>query len=473
MSARFSRLLLLAVAVCALGANAGVQAAEKPNVIVLLADQWRAAAFGHAGDPNVRTPNFDRLARESAHLVNAVSGLPVCSPMRASLMTGQRPLTHRIFLNDVQLDPGAVTLAKVLRDSGYDTGAIGKWHIDGRGRSNFTPRERRQGFDYWKVLECTHDYNNSFYFAGGPEKLKWEDYDARAQMRDAERYVREHAGSRKPFFLYLAWGPPHNPYETAPPEYRAMYQAERMILRGNVPESVHAEVRTMLAGYYAHCTALDDLLADLRRTLPETGLADNTILLFSADHGDMLGSQGVYRKQKPYDESARVPLLIHWPSGLGRSGRALDAPMNTEDIMPTLLGLCGIPIPRTVEGLDYSGYLRGGRNPGDGATVLLCVAPFGEWERRIGGKEYRGLRTTRYTYVRDLQGPWLLFDNRDDPLQKRNLVNLPAHAKLQADLDAWLRRKLAERRDEFLPGDAYIAKWGYRVNERGTVPYTP
>ncbi|MEZ0257857.1 MAG: sulfatase-like hydrolase/transferase, partial [Chthoniobacter sp.] len=127
-------------------------AEKKPNILFVIADQWRAQAFGFAGDPNVKTPNFDALAKVSVRCVNAVSGMPVCSPMRASLFTGQRPLTHGVFINDVPLDPNAISVGKVLHDAGYDTGFIGKWHVDGHGRLSFIPRERRQGFDYWKVL---------------------------------------------------------------------------------------------------------------------------------------------------------------------------------------------------------------------------------------------------------------------------------------------------------------------------------
>ncbi len=123
--------------------------------------------------------------------------------------------------------------------------------------------------------------------------------------------------------------------------------------------------------------------------------------------------------------------------------------------------------------LDYSKYLHGGANPGDGATVILCAAPFGEFDRRKGGKEYRGVRTTRYTYIRDLTGPWLLFDNQEDPLQMHNLVGDPARAALQAEMDALLQRKLRERGDEFLPGDAYIKKWGWQVDANGTAPTAP
>lgn len=450
-----------------------------PNILFVLADQWRAQAFGFAGDPNAQTPIIDRLAGESVRFTNAVAGMPVCSPTRASLLTGQRPLTHGIFLNDVTLNPEAVTLAKVFKAAGYETGAIGKWHIDGHGRSNFIPRERRQGFDTWQVLECTHAYNNSLYYGDTPEQKKWEGYDAFDQTKAAVAFMRTRAKEQntKPFLLWLAWGPPHNPYGTAPEKYRARFDPAKMQLRPNVPAGFEAQTRKDLAGYYAHAAALDDAVGDLLAALRETGLEENTIVVFTADHGDMLGSQGMIRKQKPFDESARVPLLIRWPAGLGKKGRVLDAPINSEDMMPTLLGLAGLAKakPTSVEGLDYSDYARGGKNPGDGATVLTCVSPFGEFERRVGGKEYRGIRTTRYTYVRDLNGPWLFFDNETDPYQMKNLVGStePAHVKLQAELDAWLNRKLKANGDAFLRGPEYVAKWGYKTDPNGTVKYTP
>lgn len=465
-------MLALGLAGFASAADPAARAA-RPNVLIVLADQWRAQAFGFAGDPNVRTPNFDRLAGESVRFVNAISGLPVCSPTRASLMTGQRPLTHGIFLNDVQLNPSAVTLPKVLKAVGYQTGMIGKWHIDGRGRSNFIPRERRQGFDYWKVLECTHNYTNSFYYGDDPARRVWPGYDAVAQTRDACAYIRSRSQFNQPFVLVLAWGPPHDPYLTAPDRYRALYDPAKLRLRPNVPAGLETAVRKMAAGYYAHCTALDDCMGEILTTLHETGAERNTILLFSADHGDMLGSQGQFKKQRPYDEAIRVPMLVRWPARLGSKPRPLDAPINSEDIMPTVLGLCGVPIPPSVEGLDYSDYVRGGRNPGDDATVFRCVAPFGEWERRAGGKEYRAVRTTRHTYVRDLSGPWLLFDNQADPHQTNNLVGSAEHAELQSRLDAMLQRKLREQNDEFLTARDYIAKWRYSVNTNGTVVYTP
>ena len=269
------------------------------NVILIFGDQWRAQAFGYAGNTCVQTPHIDRLASQSINATNAVSGCSVCCPARASLLTGQYPLTHGVFVNDVHLSDRAVSLAQAFKNAGYDTAYVGKWHVNANGRSNYIPPENRQGFDYWKVLECTHNYNNSFYYANdSDEKLTWEGYDAIAQTRDVQEYV-ENYDSENPFLLVLSWGPPHAPYETAPEKYRAMYRPEDVPLRENVPPESEASAREWIAGYYAHCTALDDCMGDLLQTLDDKGIADDTLLLFFSDHGDMLGSQGVRKSNSP------------------------------------------------------------------------------------------------------------------------------------------------------------------------------
>ena len=475
----FAKGIALAAITAALAASAmdgnaaAAPAGQRPNILFVIADQWRAQAFGFAGDPNVKTPNLDRFERECVNFTQAVSGMPVCSPTRASLLTGQRPQTHGIFINDVPLSTNAMTIAKELKAAGYDTGCIGKWHVDGHGRSSFIPRERRQGFDYWKVLECTHSYNNSPYYADDSEKLKWDGYDALAQTRDATQFIRNRAKPDKPFLLWLAWGPPHNPYETAPAKYQAMYPPEKIQLRPNLPPEAQMPARGFLAGYYAHCTALDDCFAELLQALKETGLADNTIVVFTSDHGDMLGSHNQQRKQRPYEESARVPMLFRLPPALNIQPRRVAATINTEDVMPTLLRLCGLPVPESVEGLDFTGLMRGGVDPSGGAAIIQCVSPFGEYTRARGGKEYRGVRTARHTYVRDLAGPWLLFDNATDPWQLDNLAGKPEHARLEAELAALLKKKLAEQHDDFRHGSEYIAKWGYKVDASGTASTAP
>ncbi|MBM4017163.1 MAG: sulfatase [Planctomycetes bacterium] len=446
---------------------------RKPNLVFVLADQWRAQAAGYAGDPGARTPNLDRLARQCADFTGAVSCCPVCSPYRACLMTGRYPLTHGVFLNDVCLSTEAVSLAQALGRAGYDTGYIGKWHLDGHGRSAFIPRERRQGFQFWKALECTHNYNRSFYYGDADARLQWEGYDAQAQTQEACRYVREHAGGAKPFALVLSWGPPHEPYETAPEDYRKRFPAEGVALRPNVPADRAAAARRDLAGYYAHIAALDDCAGTLMAALRDAGIEDDTVFVFTSDHGDMLHSHGFAKKQQPWDESVRVPLLVRYPAVLGRDGRQVDVPVNSPDIMPTLLGLAGAEIPATVEGIDFSALLRGTGKPDADGALIMCPAPFGQWPRSRGGKEWRGVRTRRHTYVRDLAGPWLLYDYREDPYQERNLAADAGREALRKELDELLAALLRRTRDEFLPARSYIDRWGYKVDDTGTVPYAP
>jgi arylsulfatase A-like enzyme len=438
------------------------QFSGRPNVVFVFGDQWRAQATGYSGNKEVRTPNLDKLASQSVNFTNAVSGCPVCSPYRASLMTGQYWLTHGIFYNDRPLDPNATTMGKVYRRAGYKTAYIGKWHIDGHGRLSFIPEERRQGFEFWRVCECTHNYNHSLYYGDTPQKHYWAGYDAIAQTGVARTYIRQQAQSKTPFVLFLSWGPPHAPYQTAPKKYRQLYPDPSAIpLRPNVPDSMRQRAHRDIAGYYAHIAALDDCIGELTQTLKDCGIEENTIFVFTSDHGDMLYSQGMTKKQKPWEESARIPFLIRYPAVLGKAGRTIDMPINTPDIMPTLLGLSGLAVPETVEGQDFSGVIRGTQPPDNDAALIMCPVPFHQWNYKHGGREYRGVRTRRYTYVRDLKGPWLLYDNQTDPYQLTNLCDNPQYAQVQQKLEAMLSEKLKKTNDKFLPGPAYMAKWHY------------
>jgi arylsulfatase A-like enzyme len=439
----------------------------QPNLLFVFGDQWRAQALGYAGDPNACTPRIDQFARESTNVVNATAGTPVCCPYRATLMTGQEPLTHGVMVNDVGIVSDAVPLAECFDRAGYRTGYIGKWHIDGHGRQAFVPPERRLGFQYWRGFECSHDYNHSFYYADTPERLLWDGYDAVAQTDCAIGYLRERQADQ-PFALFLSWGPPHAPYHTAPERFRAKYRPEDVVLRPNVPADCAAQAREELAGYYAHIEALDACFGRLLDELDALGLRDDTIVVFTSDHGDMIHCHGETKKQKPWEESVRVPFLVRGP-GIG-AGVEVQPVLDSVDIMPTLLGLCGVRIPGTVQGTDASPLLRGQDMPELDGALLACHFPFHQWHASKGGREYRGVRTVRYTYCRDLTGPWLLYDNEADPYQLTNLVDQPQVASVQAELDALLDRKLARVGDEFLPGIEYVKRRGVKLNERGDVP---
>ena len=249
---------------------------QKPNLVYVFADQWRAQDLGYMGNKDVKTPTLDKLSKQSVIFSNAVSTCPVCSPYRASLLTGQYPLTHGIFHNDKPLRLEVTTIAEVYRDAGYQTGYIGKWHVDGQGRESFIPRERRQGFDFWKVLECTHDYNDSKYYGDKDSLMTWDGYDAIAQTKEAVRYIDEQK-KESPFILFLSWGPPHDPYGFAPEKYRKMYaDLDKLKLRANVPEIFQKKARIDLSNYYSQITALDDCLKDILKALDRNKIINNT-----------------------------------------------------------------------------------------------------------------------------------------------------------------------------------------------------
>ncbi len=446
---------------------ATAQEKKQPNVVFILVDQWRAQAFGYTGDPNAHTPHIDALARESINFRNAVSGFPVCSPYRASLLTGQYAVKNGMVVNDVHLKPNGPTLGESFRDAGYRTGYIGKWHVygspDGKfgRRLAYIPKEFRFGFDYWKACECSHNYNRSLYYDGDdPTERYWEGYDAIAQTNDACEFIRQASGKSDPYFLLLSLGPPHDPYGTAPDRYRAMYENREIRLRGNVPQDKAADAQKDLQGYYAHIAALDDCVAQVKKAVDVSGAAEDTILVFASDHGDLLYSQGLIRKQFPWDESIRVPFLVRYPRQFGRKKKELSSFLDAPDIMPTLLGLAGLKSPESVQGRDLSPVMRGTRKEDrDDAALLNLPASFSVI-RRHGCAEYRGLRTDRYTFVRSIHGPWLLYDNRKDPYQKQNLLGNSQYRDVQSGLERRLDERLKSIGDEFLPGSRYIERAG-------------
>jgi len=451
----------------------------KPNIVFVFADQMRAQATGYAGDPNVHTTYLDRLAKESLNFTNAISNCPICTPYRACLLTGQYPLTHGLFMNDLCLPDNGHSIGQELQRNGYDTAWIGKWHLDGHGRTNPIPPERRQGFDYWKVLECTHDYHNSQYYAADDTTPRfWQGYDTYAQTDDAVNYLTSHADSESPFALFLSFGTPHDPYDTAPEALKKLYPDDKLILRDNVPEHRREQAIEQLRGYYAHITAIDKSVNKLDEALESNGQRENTIFVFTSDHGDMLEShwhvnntpRGT-RKQVPYDESIKVPFLLRYPAKFGAKGREITVPIAAPDIMPTLLSMANIEVPKTVEGMNFLPVIENGDKPNREGVLIANYHPFADWRTERGGRPYRGVRTERYTYVRDKNGPWLLFDNEQDPYQLKNQVNKKAFAEIQQKLNTHLDAVLAEQDDKFEPPAELRQRWGYSVRDDEAIPY--
>ncbi len=456
----------------------------RQNLLFVFADQWRHNAVGYAGNPEVRTPHLDSLRAESLDLPLAVSGCPVCTPARASLLTGLRPLRHGLFLNDAPLNPDLPSIGKTLTSAGYATGWIGKWHVNAGGRSNYIPPERRHGFQHFQALECTHDYNQSRYYEGDdPTTRQWDGYDAIAQTSAAIDFMHARADTGDPFALFLSWGPPHSPFHTAPESYRALYDSAKLTVAPNVPDTGddRAQAAHNLAGYYAHCTALDDCIERLVDCLKRTGQLENTWLVFTSDHGDLIGAHGLYDKQGPWDDSLRVPCLVRVPEAPARlRGATSNLLHDFVDWFPTLCGWLDLPAPPDLQGRDHGAHLLGGTLPEPNDALYACYHAFGNWVRQsarhpedslVTARASRGLRTERHTYVEDLDGPWLLYDNHEDPHQLRNRVDDPALSELRQALAARLRERLAENDDDFRPGLEYVRQWGYTVDDSGTIAF--
>ena len=451
---------------------------NKKNVLLIIADQWRAQSCGYAGNSEVLTPHLDAFAAESCNLSQAISGCPVCTPARASLLTGLYPDKHGLFLNDVPLNPDLPSFGKQFKSLGYATAWFGKWHVDGNMRYGYIPAERRHGFDEWKTLECTHDYWHSRYYDNNDPKIKiWEGYDARAQT-DAMKIWLGQQSADAPFCGVLSWGPPHSPYQTAPEEFKLLYNKDTLTLAPNVPAKEAEQARECLAGYYAHCTALDSYFGEIIAQLEEMGLSEDTVVMFTSDHGDFIGAHGMYDKQGPWDEAIRIPCLIKAP-GIVPAGEN-KCLFNLTDFWPSMAGLLGQEIDRvvkgTIQGCDWSSYLKSQTVPDVNDGLFACYHVFGNWpnfadkcDPLYAARESRGIREQRYTYVEDLNGPWLLYDNQVDPFQEHNLISDQSALETQQRLHERLHQRLGELQDAFKPGMDYVADWSYTVNERGTV----
>ncbi len=445
---------------------------KKPNIIYVLADQWRAQATGYNGDPNLidKTPNFDRMAEQGVNFKNAISVTPVCTPYRAALLTGQYPTTTGMIFNDLHLPEESVTMAEIFKKSGYKTGYIGKWHLDGMGRHDYTPPERRQGFDYWKALECSHDYNSLIYYEGEDStKKQWDRYGPYAETHDAITYIQQNAGSDQPFLMVLAWGAPHFPHATAPKEFQEQFVEEDIILRENVSDDMKEKAKKEALGYYAHIMALDKCMGELQKAMDEAGISENTILVFTSDHGEMMGSQGVRPRQKqvPWVESVNVPFLLQYPARFKNNKIEVEAPINAPDILPTLLALADIPVPEFIEGENMSEAIGNPEVKKDKAALVMNVSPF-------AGKadEYRGVYTSRYSYAKTLDGPWFMFDQKADPLQMNNLIGKPEYEDIQKEMEIVLQQELKKIGDDFHARQYYIDKWGYQLTKSGHIDYS-
>jgi arylsulfatase A-like enzyme len=439
---------------------------NKPNILLVMTDQHRASALGFAGKEKVITPHWDAFAAQSTNFRKAVVNTPACSPARACLMTGLHTLSHGLVTNDMPLRTDVKTLPHCLNDIGYQSSFIGKWHMDHADRGVFIPPgPRRQGFDdFWAGHNCNHSYYESYYYLNDdPEPVWIEGYEAFEQTRLAEDFLRAKAQSEPPFFLFLSYGPPHCPYAEVDQKYKDLYPEDEIELLPNA--APHAR-KDIIANYYAHITAMDECFGRLMAALEETGQADNTLVVFTSDHGDMLFSQDRGWKGKPWAESVNIPMLIRWP-GHVPAGAESDGLISLADLMPTLVSLAGGEIPEGTEGLDLSALLLGDESVSPESAfinfnVLSTTSSITEW---------RGIVTRAYTYARFRERPWVLYHDAQDPYQLNNLAENPAYTELQSDMEAKLQAWLNRLGDPFDTSAGVMAKYYDGELRRGIPPF--
>ena len=460
-----------------------------PNLVFVFPDQMRGSALGFAGEEPVLTPVLDQFARQSLYLPNAISNYPVCSPYRGMLMTGMYPFSNQVISNCTdQTEPFGVELQQsdrcwsdLLKEQGYSLGYIGKWHLESprppyiQCRNNieddvrwneWTPPHRRHGFDYWMAYN-TYDYHmHPMYWSTDAPREGFhfvQQWGPEYETDLAVKYIRNEGGTfrdaERPFALVVSMNPPHMPYEYVPETYVARYNhlsIHDLVKRPNIwPAGTWAGnyYRGNIRNYYAMITGVDEQFGRILQALDQQGLSEDTIVVFTSDHGNCLGIHDRISKMNAYEESLRVPFLIRWPGHIPCRQNSLI--FSVPDIYPTLMDLMGFAteIPPQVEGDSFAPLFLGQEMPSPASpTARPPGAPYMQIPFDHPTQGERGLRTDQYTLVRrkvtgqrGIRIPTdavMLFDNLSDPYQMENIAGQRPDvvATLTADLNAWLTR---------------------------------
>jgi arylsulfatase A-like enzyme len=429
-------------------AASGKPSGMRPNVLYVFSDQHRAASLPGEAFSRAVAPTFDRFRRENFSMDACISNYPLCAPHRGILISGLYPQQSGLVHNAQTLQPNVPGLGDAFQQAGYHTAYVGKWHLY-HGEGEFVPKgPYRFGFEHWRVWANTNrHYDGVTFDPESGKRIVMHGYQPTRMTDQAIEFLDQQKGAEKPWLLVVSWNPPHPPFNP-PADDKDLYTPASFKFRPNVrlPTPADDEARPWEAldsfdalreaeqGYYGGITAVDKEFARLLRTLDENGMADDTIVVYTSDHGEMMGSHGHMAKQMPHEESCRVPFFVRLPGMKDRGGTS-DALFSSVDIYPTLCGLAGIAVPKHCSGRDFSNLMRGDKQFSAPDMVFLMNEKGPPDRMEVNTPTYRGVRTATHTYAVQLDGRWFLYDNNADPYQMKNLVKDPASKRLIEKFD--------------------------------------
>ncbi len=464
---------------------------ERPNILLLMADQWRMDCTGIYGNPHIKTPNLDRLGEQGVCFRNAYSTTPTCIPARSALLTGMGPWRHGMLgMTKMASRPYPVEKAKALAEAGYYTTSIGKNH--------YNPMRNPHGYhhlisdehcSYWFHKEKFQspaspeercDYE-AWFWSQLPDKdphatgLGWNDHRGRTFGYPEELHATHWTGETavrflrtydrpQPFFLKVSFIRPHSPYD--PPErFSRMYQdaslpeartgswakryeplsdASNDIWHGKLSSEV---IRRSRQCYYGNVSFVDEQIGRILEVLEQRKLLDETLILFISDHGDMLGDQNLWRKSYGYEQSTHIPMLMRVPScmGIGSLGQVITNPVEIRDVLPTFLDAAGVSVPESIEGQSL---LRLIKTNGQGWRDYIdlehdiCYSPANHWN---------GLTDGRWKYLyHAMEGEEQLFHLETDPYELDDLSGVSDHTSQLRHWRELLVQHLKERGDKWV-----------------------
>ena len=438
-----------------------VDSTTRQNVIYILSDDHRYDFMGFTGRvPFLQTPNMDRMAREGVHFKNAFVTTALCSPSRASILTGQYTHRHGVVDNQSLVPEGTVFFPEYLQKQGYQTAFIGKWHM---GEHKDDPRS---GFDYWASFRGQgHYWNSVFNVNGTQEKPQDSTYVTHAITHYAKNFL-DNRDPKKPFFLYVSHkavhaefipDPKHDgvydeaeliyPPTMYPPGHEKAVTDDKSYNYKDLPEWVKKQryswhgVDYLYHGqmdfdefYRKYCEtllALDESIGKLLKYLEDNGLMENTTVFYMGDNGFSFGEHGLIDKRQAYEESMRVPLLA-MGTAVDPSVKAIEENIQNIDIAPTVLDLAGIPRPKHFDGQSFKSLM-------EGESTQWRDTIFYEyfWERPFPQTPtVHAIRTNQFKYIR-YHGIWdlnELYDIKNDPYEMNNLIRHPEYTEISKSL---------------------------------------